>query len=161
MSGVPKKARKASEHVKREEGGVKLQQDGRTEGQSSPSFHLSLSSLSARAGLPPHGRMATVYLPLALVLLLSCPASARWWNFFSIYPKTCTSPPPTTSPSAAEETTEWFSEEEKSEEGGTRGPGGSGSVGAGTSAPEWAAAGRSQYKPLKHWKSGEYPRASQ
>lgn len=32
MSGVPKRARKASEHVKREEGGVKLQQDRRTEG---------------------------------------------------------------------------------------------------------------------------------
>lgn len=47
MSGVPIRARKASEPVKREEGGVKLQQDGGTDGahyfssswQSSPSFH--------------------------------------------------------------------------------------------------------------------------
>lgn len=30
MLGVPIRARKASEHVKREEGEVKLQQDGRT-----------------------------------------------------------------------------------------------------------------------------------
>lgn len=33
MSGVPLRARKASEHVKREEGGVKLHQDGGTDGQ--------------------------------------------------------------------------------------------------------------------------------
>lgn len=32
MSGVPIRARKASEPVKREEGGVKLQQDGGTDG---------------------------------------------------------------------------------------------------------------------------------
>lgn len=101
--------------------------------------------------------MATPYLSLALVLLLSCPVPAQWWNFFRVYPRTSTLPPSITSPLAAQEPTEWFSEEDKPEAGHTCGPGGSGSVQAGTSASEQAAAGRSQNKLLKHWRSGEYP----
>lgn len=171
MSGVPIRARKASKHVKREEGGVKLQQDRRTGGRRE---HISLAPAGRalrpfirpcpaclhQQDLPPLRRMATLYLSLALVLFLSRPAPAQWWNFFRVYPRTSTLPPSITSPPVAQEPTEWFSEEDKSVEGHTRSPGGSGSVRAGTSTLEQPAAGRSQNKPLKHWRSGEYPRTS-
>lgn len=65
MSGVPIRARKASEPVKREEGGVKLQQDGGTDGahyfssswQSSPSFHWSLSSVTGLTSTQDNGNL--------------------------------------------------------------------------------------------------------
>lgn len=102
--------------------------------------------------------MATFYLPLALVLLLSPPAPAQWLSFICAHPKTSPSPPSNTSAG-------WLSKEdvgmERSVEGGPHSPGGSETVPAGTSGPAQAAAGgSSQFKPLKQWKCGEYQEPS-
>lgn len=116
--------------------------------------------------------MATFYLPLALVLLLSCPAPAQWLSFICANAKTSPSPPSNTSASVAssdaKKATEWLSKEdlvlEASVEGSSHSPGGSGTVQPGTLAPAKAAGaggrGGSQFKPLKQWKCGEYQETS-
>lgn len=114
-------------------------------------------------------RMANFYLPLALFLLLSCPAQAQWLSFICGNPKTSPSSPSITSTSVAsseaKKPTEWLSKEdmvmEKSVEGDTHSPGGSGTVQPGPLVPDKAAdGGSSQYKPLKQWKCGEYQETS-
>lgn len=163
------RARTASknETVQREEHEVRLQQ----ELKGSPGLELSiLSFLTVSEGHT--GSMVNFCLPLALVLLLSCPAPAQWLSFICANPKTSPSPPSNTSASVAssdaKETTEWLSTEdtvmEKSVEGSSHSPGGSRTIHAGTLAPAKAAGGgsrgSSQFKPLKQWKCGEYQEAS-
>lgn len=112
-------------------------------------------------------RMANFYLPLALFLLLSCPAQAQWLSFICGNPKASPSSPSISSPSVAsseaKKPTEWLLKEDmvKSVEGDTHSPGGSGTVQPGPLVPDKAAdGGSSQYKPLKQWKCGEYQETS-
>lgn len=130
-------------------------------------------------------RMGALRLPLALFFLFSSPVRAQWWSFLWANPKTSPrSSPPSIPPSISSPsitslgpsdtpgTTEWVMTE-KTPEGGTQiqgsvlapttSPGvsvfGHSTAEPGTLPPEENPGGDSkasaQYKPLKHWKSGE------
>lgn len=130
--------------------------------------------------------MGALHLSLALFLLLSCPVRAQWWSLIWANPKnrnsaslSVSSPSVTsTGPTGTPGTTEWMVTEDsvfnKALEDSTQTEGsvliptpspgvsnlGYSTAEPGTLPPEESAGGgskaRAQYKPLKHWKSGEY-----
>lgn len=133
-------------------------------------------------------RMGACGLSLALLFLLSSPIQAQWWSFIWANPKSGSSPANATSPSltspspsGSPETTEWVGKEdrvtEKAVEGSTQteasvlaftpNPGASlsdySTEEPGMLAPEEDSGpqSRSQYKPLKLWKSGECYRGNE
>lgn len=134
-------------------------------------------------------KMGALRLSLALfLLLLSSPVQAQWWSLIWANPKTTTSYSPLSitsptitslGPSDTPGTTEWVvtengvaekSLEDSSQKMGyvltpTRGASviGDSTAEPGTLPPEESAGGSSkaniQFKPLKHWKSGELLRS--
>lgn len=85
MLGVPIRVRKASEHVTREEGEVKLQQDGRTDGRGTL-LQLQLAQLSILSFVPVQPGCANrtdlhsrgwLPFPFLLPLSSSCPVQHK------------------------------------------------------------------------------------
>ena len=130
-------------------------------------------------------RMGALHLSLALLYLFSSPVRAQWWSFLWNPKTSPRSSPPSIPPSVSSPsftslgpsdtpgtTTAWVTTE-KTPEGGTQIQGsvlaslpstgvsvsGHSTAEPGTLPPEENPGGDSkasvQYKPLKHWKSGE------
>lgn len=127
-------------------------------------------------------RMGALCFSLTLLLLLSSPVRAQWWSLIWANPKSSSGSSPSSVPSSITSpsitspglsyipgTTVWVGKEdrmtEKASEGstqtGTPTPSPAVSISGhstakpGTPPPDESSNGRSQYKPLKHWKSGE------